>query len=239
MLWVTGLLPLLLEELDAIHWKSAARTCRCAAARRGSLSGVVVMVVVLWVSAAIEQRLTARARLSDLSLRKIAANATRALLLLVGVLFALTAAGIPLGALSVFGGAIGVGIGFGLQKLAANYVSGFVILAERSLRIGDMVKVDNFEGRITDISTRYTVIRVAQRPRVDRAQRDADHPARRELVARRPEGLGRHRGAGGLRPRSRRAASRNSSPPWPPCLACSTTRGPACRCRISRPTGWS
>ena len=59
----------------------------------------------------------------------------------------------------MLGGAIGVGIGFGLQKIAANYVSGFVILAERSLRIGDMVKVDNFEGRITDIRTRYTVIR--------------------------------------------------------------------------------
>jgi small-conductance mechanosensitive channel len=89
----------------------------------------------------------------------MAANATRVGLLVVGVMVALSAAGIPLGALSVFGGAVGVGIGFGLQKLAANYVSGFVILAERSLRIGDMVKVDNFEGRITDISTRYTVIR--------------------------------------------------------------------------------
>jgi len=52
-----------------------------------------------------------------------------------------------------------VGIGLGLQRLAANYVSGFVILAERSLRIGDVVKVDNFEGRVTDIQTRYTVIR--------------------------------------------------------------------------------
>ena len=83
----------------------------------------------------------------------------RALLLLVGMLLALSAAGIPLSALSVMGGAIGVGIGLGLQKLAANYVSGFVILAEHSLRIGDMVKVDNFEGRITDIKTRYTVIR--------------------------------------------------------------------------------
>jgi len=50
-------------------------------------------------------------------------------------------------------------VGFGLQKIAANYVSGFVVLAERSLRIGDMVKVDGFEGRITDIRTRYTVIR--------------------------------------------------------------------------------
>jgi small-conductance mechanosensitive channel len=77
----------------------------------------------------------------------------------VGLLLALSAVGIDLTALGVLGGALGVGIGFGLQKLAANYVSGFVILAERSLRIGDVVKVDGFEGCITDIATRYTVIR--------------------------------------------------------------------------------
>ena len=59
----------------------------------------------------------------------------------------------------MLGGAIGVGLGFGLQKLAANYVSGFVILFERSLRIGDMVRVDGFEGIVTDIKTRYTLIR--------------------------------------------------------------------------------
>src|SRR6185436_15581909 len=66
---------------------------------------------------------------------------------------------VDLTALSVLGGAGGVGLGFGLQKLASNYVSGFVILLERSLRIGDNVKVDSFEGRITDIKTRYTLIR--------------------------------------------------------------------------------
>ena len=118
----------------------------------------VVMIVALWISAAIEKRLLAGA-VDNLSLRKIAANATRALLLFIGLLMALSAVGIDLTALSVLGGAVGVGLGFGLQKLAANYVSGFVILAERSLRIGDMVRVDNFEGRITDINTRYTVIR--------------------------------------------------------------------------------
>jgi small-conductance mechanosensitive channel len=80
-------------------------------------------------------------------------------LMFVGLIVALSAVGIDLTALSVLGGAIGVGLGFGLQKIAANYISGFVILAERSLRIGDMVKVDTFEGRITDIRTRYTVIR--------------------------------------------------------------------------------
>ncbi len=159
VLWVTGLLPLLLEEMDTLKWKLGGADISLRSLLEGSLSAVVVMVVALWVSAAIETRLLAGAVSSNLSLRKIAANAVRGLLLLVGVLLALSAAGIPIGALGVFGGALGVGIGLGLQKLAANYVSGFVILAERSLRIGDLVKVDGFEGRITDISTRYTVVR--------------------------------------------------------------------------------
>ncbi len=124
----------------------------------GAIGAVIVMILALWLSAAIEAQLL-RGATDNLSLRKIAANATRAILLFVGLMLALSAAGIDLTALSVLGGAVGVGIGFGLQKLAANYVSGFVILAERSLRIGDMVKVDNFEGRITDINTRFTVIR--------------------------------------------------------------------------------
>jgi small-conductance mechanosensitive channel len=81
------------------------------------------------------------------------------LLVFVGLLVALSSVGIDLSALSVLGGAVGVGIGFGLQKLAASYVSGFVMLAERSVRIGDNVRVDGFEGRITDINARYTVVR--------------------------------------------------------------------------------
>ena len=158
VLWASGLLPLLMRELDDIHWKLGGADVTLRSLIEGALSAVVVLVAALWIAAAVESRLLAGAT-DNMSLRKIAANATRALLLLVGLLLALSAAGIPLGALGVLGGAVGVGIGFGLQKLAANYVSGFVILAERSLRIGDMVKVDNFEGRITDINTRYTVIR--------------------------------------------------------------------------------
>ncbi len=158
VLWLSGLLPLLLRELEAIHWTLGGANVSLRSLIEGGLSAVAVLVVALWVSAAIEVRLLAGAT-DNLSVRKIAANATRALLLLVGVLLALSAAGIPLVALSVLGGALGVGLGFGLQKLAANYVSGFVILAEHSLRIGDIVKVDDFEGRITDIKTRYTVIR--------------------------------------------------------------------------------
>jgi small-conductance mechanosensitive channel len=159
VLWVTGLLPSLLGEMESVRWKVGGADVNLRSLLEGALSAAVVMVAALWIAAAIEARLLAGAVSSNLSLRKIAANAVRATLLLVGVLLAMSAAGIPIGALGVFGGALGVGIGLGLQKLAANYVSGFVILAERSLRIGDVVKVDGFEGRITDISTRYTVIR--------------------------------------------------------------------------------
>ncbi|MCV2348754.1 mechanosensitive ion channel family protein [Paucibacter sp. Y2R2-4] len=158
ILWVTGILPWLMEEMDAVSFKLGASRVTLRNLVEGSFSAVVVMVLVLWLSSVVEARLM-RGTVMDLSLRKIAANAARVLLLFVGLLVALSVAGIDLTALGVMGGAVGVGIGLGLQKLAANYVSGFVILAERSLRIGDMVKVDNFEGRISDITTRYTVIR--------------------------------------------------------------------------------
>jgi small-conductance mechanosensitive channel len=159
VLWVSGLLPVLLEELDQITWKVGGATLSVRAIIEGSLTAGVVMLVTLWISAAIEARLLRSATGGELSLRKAVSNATRAILVFVGLLLALSAVGIDLTALSVLGGAVGVGIGLGLQKLAANYVSGFVILAERSMRIGDNVRVDNFEGRITDINARYTVIR--------------------------------------------------------------------------------
>ncbi|MBU7573535.1 MAG: mechanosensitive ion channel [Hydrogenophaga sp.] len=159
VLWVSGLLPVVLAELDDIQWKIGASTLSLRTLLEGTITAGAVMILALWVSSAIESRLLRKATGGDLSMRKAVSNATRALLLFVGLIIALSAVGIDLTALSVFSGAIGVGVGFGLQKLASNYVSGFVILAERRLRIGDNVKVDSFEGRILDINTRYSVIR--------------------------------------------------------------------------------
>jgi small-conductance mechanosensitive channel len=157
-LWITGVLPLVVQELDAISWKMGSSEVSVRNIIEGGFTAVVVLMAALSISSALEARLLKGAT-DNISSRKIAANVLRAVLLLIGLIFALKAAGIDLTALGVLGGAVGVGIGLGLQKLAANYVSGFVILAERSMRIGDLVKVDGFEGRITDISTRYTVIR--------------------------------------------------------------------------------
>ncbi len=159
LLWVSGLLPVILEELDDIKWKVGASTLSVRNMLEGALTAGVVILITLWISSAIEARLLRTATGGELSLRKAVSNATRVVLVFMGLLVALSAVGIDLTALSVLGGAIGVGVGFGLQKLASSYVSGFVMLAERSVRIGDSVRVDNFEGRITDIRARYTVVR--------------------------------------------------------------------------------
>ena len=158
VLWVTGVLPLMLDAMEGVSWTMGDHPITLRRFVEGLVIAGLVMVLALWVSAGVEKKLL-RGTGSDLSIQKMAANLVRMLLLFVGLLLALSAVGIDLTALSVFGGAIGVGLGFGLQKIAANYISGFVILAERSLRIGDMVRIDNFDGRITDIRTRYTLIR--------------------------------------------------------------------------------
>ena len=159
VLWVSGLLPAILNALDQIGWSVGNTHLSVRKIVEGLLTASVVLILTLWMSAGIEARLLRSATGGELSLRKAVSNASRALLLFVGLMVALSAVGIDLTALSVLGGALGVGIGFGLQKVAANYVSGFVILTERNLRIGDYVRVENFEGKITEINARYTVVR--------------------------------------------------------------------------------
>ena len=157
-LWITGVLPLVLQEFDEISWKVGTGRMSLRTLLDGAILACAVLLVALWISSVLESWLLRSATGGALSLRKALSNAVRVLLMFIGLIVALSAVGIDLTALSVLGGAVGVGIGLGLQKLAANYVSGFVILAERSIRIGDNVRVDNFEGRITAINGRYTVI---------------------------------------------------------------------------------
>ena len=158
VLWITGLMVPVIDELESIRFSVGKTSVSLMHVFEVGMTSVLVLVLSLWLSATIERRVLSHA-MSDLSMRKVASNTLRALLLMLGALFALSAVGVDLTALSVIGGALGVGIGFGLQKLASNYISGFVILIERSLRIGDYVRVEGFEGTVTDIKTRYTLIR--------------------------------------------------------------------------------
>lgn len=158
--WIGGFLPLILDELDAIHLQFGKTKISVRTLLDAFLISGFVLVLVLWLTKELEQKILKNA-LDDLSMRKVAINTIRGFLLLIGMLFTLSAVGVDLTALSVLGGALGVGLGLGLQKLAANYISGFVILIERSLRIGDTINIRGFEGVITDIKTRYTLIRAS------------------------------------------------------------------------------
>jgi small-conductance mechanosensitive channel len=121
------------------------------------LLAVITLFVSMWISSLIEARLMG-SRL-DPNLRVVLSKFTRALLLLVGVLVALSVAGIDLTVLSVFGGALGVGIGLGLQKIASNYIAGFTILLDRSLRMGDVITVDGRYGVVAGLTARYVRLR--------------------------------------------------------------------------------
>ena len=159
--WFSGVLSLVMAELDETKWAIGGHQFALGDLLGGAFTAAGLIAVALWLSAAVDTRLLMNAAGAELSVRKAISNIFRVVLLFVGLMLALSTVGIDLTALSVLGGGLGVGIGFGLQKLAANYISGFVILAERSLRIGDLVRVDGFEGHITDIKARYTVVRAA------------------------------------------------------------------------------
>ena len=119
---------------------------------------IVTLLIALWLARLLESRLMGQEHM-DMSLRVVLSKFVRALFLVVAVLIALQFAGIDFTLLSVFGGALGVGIGFGLQKVASNYISGFIILLDRSIRPGDMITADNRYGTVSQLNARYTVVR--------------------------------------------------------------------------------
>ena len=126
----------------------------------GSCTTLVALLAAMWLGSLFEDRLAAETAM-DPNLRTVMGRVVRALLLVFAVLLALGLSGIDLTVLSVFGGALGVGLGLGLQRIASNYVSGFILLLDHSLSIGDVITVDKYSGQVTKISTRYTVLRAS------------------------------------------------------------------------------
>jgi small-conductance mechanosensitive channel len=125
---------------------------------QGAFWVALTLVVALWAGTALEAKLLRSSSL-DASLQVALGRFGRAMLVVIAVLVSMQVVGIPLGVLSVFGGALGVGVGLGLQRIASNYISGFILLLDRSLRIGDLIAVDKYTGSVSQIRTRYTVIK--------------------------------------------------------------------------------
>ncbi|MFC5474379.1 mechanosensitive ion channel family protein [Paraherbaspirillum soli] len=157
LLYITGLWPDLVAYLDSTIIPIGRYQVSLLAILQALVSVLVTVVIALWAGATLEERLM-RVNTMHSSIRTVVARMARAFLIVVALLLSLSLVGIDLTVLSVFGGALGVGLGLGLQKIASSYVSGFVILLERSLAIGDMVGVSTFYGKVTQINSRYTVL---------------------------------------------------------------------------------
>ncbi len=157
-LHVIGALPELWQMLDDIQLHIGKGHVSVLNILQALASVAITVLTALWIGREIERRLML-SEVMDISLRVMVVKVVRALLIVLAVLIALPLVGIDLTVLSVFGGALGVGLGFGLQKIASNYVSGFIILMDRSVKIGDVVQIDNRQGMITQLTSRYIVLK--------------------------------------------------------------------------------
>jgi small-conductance mechanosensitive channel len=158
VLTVLGIQDTVLDWMAGVSFGVANTHITLLSLLSGLVWVCVTMVVAMWFGAAFEDRVM-RSSTLDANLKVVLARVGRALFVLAAVLISLSLVGIDITVLGVFGGALGVGLGFGLQKIASNYVSGFIILIDRSLRIGDTINVGGLQGQVTQIRTRYTVVR--------------------------------------------------------------------------------
>lgn len=156
-LHLSGLLPDVLASMESVEITIGKSPVNLLLILQGLLTIVVTLFVAMWLGRLIENKLM-RVEQVDASTRVVLTKVLRVILLFIAVLVGLSAVGLDLTLLSVFGGALGVGLGFGLQRIASNYVSGFIILLDKSIKIGDVVTIDAHYGVVRDLRTRYLVL---------------------------------------------------------------------------------
>ncbi len=159
-LYITDLAPYVIDALEQVEFKVGIQHVDLWIVLRAIVTVFLTVVLALWVAGIIEARLM-RLDTLDGNLRIVGVRISKAVLTVFAILLSLSLVGIDMTALSVFTGALGVGLGFGLQKIASNYVSGFIILLDRSIRIGNIVQIGADAGEVTQITTRYTVLKHA------------------------------------------------------------------------------
>ena len=156
-LHLTGVLPKLTASLEAMRFNIGKNPVNLLLVLQAIFTVVVTIFIALWLSRLLENKLM-RADQINVNLRVVLGKLIRIVLLFIATLVALSAVGLDITLLSVFGGALGVGLGFGLQRIASNYVSGFIILLDKSMQIGDVISVDKHYGVVQDMRSRYMVL---------------------------------------------------------------------------------
>jgi small-conductance mechanosensitive channel len=144
--------------LDGVHLPIGKRGFSLLTLLKAALTLFVFLIAGAWLSSVASRRLMASTRLS-IGLRVGIAKFVRLFVVLTAGLIGLSAVGIDLAALAVFGGALGIGLGFGLQRIAANFISGFILVGDRSIRQGDVITIGDRFGVVKELRARYMVVR--------------------------------------------------------------------------------
>ncbi|MSP86499.1 MAG: mechanosensitive ion channel [Methylotenera sp.] len=157
-LHLSGLLPQLWQVLEDVQFNIGKNQLNLLLVSQALLTIISTIFIALWLSRLLENKLMRNEHI-NMNMRVVISKLLRGFLLVIAVLVALSAVGLDITLLSIFGGALGVGLGFGLQRIASNYVSGFIILLDRSMQIGDVITVETHYGVVSDLRTRYLVLR--------------------------------------------------------------------------------
>lgn len=157
ILHLLGWLPEVLAMLDAVAMELGTVRISVLSALQLILMVGVAFTLAIWLSEVINRQL-ASAGLTP-SMQVGISKFSRFLLITLAFLIALNAAGIDLSSLAIFGGALGVGLGFGLQRIASNFISGFILVFDRSIKPGDIITVGQNTGSVHELRARYVVVR--------------------------------------------------------------------------------
>ncbi|MDQ5879066.1 MAG: hypothetical protein QG638_1801 [Pseudomonadota bacterium] len=158
-LYLTGLSDPVIAGLESVKFAVGKQKLDLWLILHGVVTALGTLLAALWLAGWLEHRLM-RVEGFDSNVRVVIARAGKSILIVLALFLSLALVGIDLTALSVFGGAFAVGLGFGMKTIASNYVAGFIILLDRSIRIGNIIAIDaTTSGEVTRITTRYTVVR--------------------------------------------------------------------------------
>ncbi len=151
-------LPAVLQLLDS--WGISLGETRISVLSVLKLSGIILIAftVAIWLSELITRRVRHSAHISP-SMKVGFSKFSKFMLITIAFLVALNTVGIDLSSLAVFGGALGVGLGFGLQRIASNFISGFILVLDRSIKPGDIITVGENFGWVEQLNARYLVVR--------------------------------------------------------------------------------
>ncbi|MDP3585117.1 MAG: mechanosensitive ion channel [Thiobacillus sp.] len=157
-LHLLGWLPAVLEGLDGVAMKLGSARISVLTVIQFVLAVALLWLLAQWLGRIIENRIS-RAEYVNAGMQVALVKLSKFVLMVLAFLLALDAVGIDLTALAVFGGALGVGLGFGLQRIASNFISGFIVLFDRSIRPGDVITIDNKLGWVQELHARYVVVK--------------------------------------------------------------------------------